>query len=1112
MAVLKYERFIVKMSTEQKVRLITSTQFFKSSSAGSYEFPVFNIKNQPYDECDHSTHITHFPCDLALASAWNPALTDEVYAAAGEEAHAVNSFAYYDCTNGLQEENLTSEHFVLGKFLARKVAGLRRGNAFVNFRAEDCEDENERALRRSITGEVLTNASPSSVIFSDVEEAETVVKRFSYGDLVFGVASTVEEALDFLYSGASFLFLSEDITDALANKLTSLTSAYKQAHSKYVSDKMSESSFARLVRNFKIFNGEILDKACDDVINIVLSMQEAKDNPQADYKSLRKGEAAVFDEINHNELAVSAARQSAVLLKNEGGVLPLQRSRSLAVLGEYAKDVKYQRAYYKTRATAERLAFDAINDYELNTVGFGLGYAKGERGRSDLLDHAVMLVSKADCALVYLAAERGASQLPPEQLELLNAVCGKRAKIIAVVAADNNIDMSFAAKCDAVLLTYASGQGGTVAALDILTGVVSPSGKLTKPLDFPNIGGTVGKCPVGYGLSYTRFEYTNLKVNESGVSFTVKNVGPCDGFAVPQLFVKKKNTSTIFADKQLKGFTKAFVKQGDAVRVKIPFDDNTFSIYDAQKGYHIEGGLYTVTIGDTAEEEKLSGILLLKDYEDKHKFDNTVVQSSDDGRVVEFSESNLPASVKSARKRLPFALKLVLAIMLAVYADAVLILFAVGNIVADKDVVFYAVIGVVALVVNALVIIYIAIASTRRKAEKFIHPNVVLTEMLDNVEEFTEIAKVKYKLPVEEAKKQEEEVAEQTEEQAAEQALAATYEVNFDDASSVPAAVAEKVSFGELCRNLRNFALNRGINLEITSARVLVSAIASCKIVFLTSKNAELLPDFVKVLNEYYGNETPVTASDEWKSLSDILWCEGEDEGKFVLSPFSNAVYGAHKAREQERVLLIDNVNVNNLGSYFCNFLEHANHPTEEYVISFNEETSFKLPDNLTYVLVPQNGSVEALPAEILNASMIAEVMLSKAEITPDEQVEPKIVSHEDFRLMLSTAKEIDFVSERIWKKVDALAETITATEKFAIGNKNTIQLESFTSVMIDCGADEAEAVTNMFLVKLAYILKNTRMYRQDGGDKSVYAIIEKLFADEELAKIKRVLIKAAQV
>lgn len=65
---------------------------------------------------------------------------------------------------------------------------------------------------------------------------------------------------------------------------------------------------------------------------------------------------------------------------------------------------------------------------------------------------------------------------------------------------------------------------------------------------------------------------------------------------------------------------------------------------------------------------------------------------------------------------------------------------------------------------------------------------------------------------------------------------------------------------------------------------------------------------------------------------------------------------------------------------------------------------------------------------------------------------------------------------------------------------------------MIDCGADEAEAVTNMFLVKLAYILKNTRMYRQDGGDKSVYAIIEKLFADEELAKIKRVLIKAAQV
>ena len=208
-------------------------------------------------------------------------------------------------------------------------------------------------------------------------------------------------------------------------------------------------------------------------------------------------------------------------------------------------------------------------------------------------------------------------------------------------------------------------------------------------------------------------------------------------------------------------------------------------------------------------------------------------------------------------------------------------------------------------------------------------------------------------------------------------------------------------------------------------------------------------------------------------------------------------------------MLVIDNVNVNNLGGYFFNFLEYANHPTEEFIISFNEDTSFRLPDNLTYLLVLRDG-LDGLPTEILNASMVAELMLTATDAPAEEQVEPKVISHEDFRLMLAESKETSFVSERVWKKVDALAEAISAGEKFAIGNKNTIQMESFTSVMMFCGADEAEAVTNMFLVKLALILKNTRMYRADGGDKAVYALIEKLFPDEELIKIKRALTKPA--
>ncbi|MDE6850192.1 MAG: Get4 family protein, partial [Clostridia bacterium] len=276
MAALKYERFIVKMSTEQKVRLITSTEFYKSSSVGNYEFPVFEIKNLPFDESCKGVHATHFPCDKALACSWNTELVGDVYAAVGEEARAVNSFAYFNCSNDVERENLTPDHYVLSRFLAEKISGLRRGNAYVNFEDTDAEYGDEQDLRRAVRDGVLNNASPTSVVFSDITEAEAAVKRFKYGDLVYGIASTVDEALDFLYSGASFLFLSADVTAALANRLTSLVEAYKQAHTRFVNDKMTESSFARLVRNFRIFDGEILDRACDKVIDIVFSMQSAK--------------------------------------------------------------------------------------------------------------------------------------------------------------------------------------------------------------------------------------------------------------------------------------------------------------------------------------------------------------------------------------------------------------------------------------------------------------------------------------------------------------------------------------------------------------------------------------------------------------------------------------------------------------------------------------------------------------------------------------------------------------------------------------------------------------------------------------------------------------------
>ena len=121
MAGLKYERFIVKMSIEQKLRLITSTEFYRSSSVGGYEFPVFDIQRQPYGEDCKGLHVTHFPDDFALASSFNPELVNDVYNAIGEEARTANSFAYFNCTNDMTAEKFTTDRFILGRSEERRV-------------------------------------------------------------------------------------------------------------------------------------------------------------------------------------------------------------------------------------------------------------------------------------------------------------------------------------------------------------------------------------------------------------------------------------------------------------------------------------------------------------------------------------------------------------------------------------------------------------------------------------------------------------------------------------------------------------------------------------------------------------------------------------------------------------------------------------------------------------------------------------------------------------------------------------------------------------------------------------------------------------------------------
>ena len=1098
---LANERFIIKMSLEQKVRFVTSLTAYESSSVGGYEFPVFKLKGQPYDDCPN-VFATRFPSDKALAASWNSRLVSAVYRAIGNETRRVHSFGYFNSTDDAALEDLSCDDFLTAKFLLAKTLGLTRSHQAVNLEMTQKEAGAAGYKKKLIGDTVLAGAKPTSVLVKHADEIETISKKFKYDNAFFGTASSMEEAVRMLFSGCCLVFLSEDFTPELVNFLTDRTEGYRKAYKSYRGGSMSLEEFDRRVRRFEIFDEEIINAACDRLITILFEMKEGGENIPPMH-GLDAKRPAKFDEISHDELALRAARESVVLLKNDG-ILPLTHRTSLAVAGEYAGNFSYQKELFGYNTTVRMLPFEAINNYdELTTTGYVAGYAKGEPGRADLVDSAVQLCSKSDCTLVYLCAGKGETSLPPEQIELIDALSLRGVPMIAVVACDEQIDLSFADKFKAVLLSYNGGQEGTAAVLDILSGIISPSGKLARP-----ILGQSGEVmyPFGWGLSYTKFEYRALKGNAGGVSLTVANTGNADGFACVQLYVRKLAGDS-FAEKTLRGFEKVFVAQGDAKNVVIPFDENTFKSYSEEKQcYIIEGGEYEITVAEYLGGDKVTGTVKLGGHVYKDVFENEIVESSE--KEVVFTGDKEREDAAKARRKLSFGVKLFLALMLALYFDGVLAVFAFTPIIADKDVVLYSVLGGLAFVINLVLLIYVIRLANLRKKQRLLSANEVLTDMVGRVQPFKEIAKVTYLDPVEEKEDTDkaedgtnaENGAPQTE---PEEAAERRFDVDFDE-SEEEITFTEHISLAEICSNFREFALSYGVNIEITSVRALVSAMAASKLVILKAANSEVMPDFLEALSAYFGSPAPTETWPDWNNRNDLMWTlEGD---RYVVSPFANAVHGAEKNPAKLCAAILTAVSFDNLTSYFGDFVAYANHPSEEHELTISEELTFKLPANMTYFLVPEDGAAANLQRELVNASMCVDLVLSRAD--RGAEVEVKNVARAEFLDLIKTSREEAFLPEKIWKKLDEFVETISATDKFAIGNKNTLQIERLTSVIMDCGGDEGEAFSAMFLCKLVPLLKTTRIYKQADGDRMLSGIIEKLFPDEDLSKIQRALTK----
>ena len=374
-----------------------------------------------------------------------------------------------------------------------------------------------------------------------------------------------------------------------------------------------------------------------------------------------------YDYEKSHRLARRIAGEGAVLLKNEGNILPLAKGQKIALLGALAQDSRYQGAGSSLIVPKHLVHLPEVLDEQGQPYEFAAGYTLKEDGyEPKLIAEAVEVAKRNDKVVLFLGLtnnyeseglDRSDLSIPKGHTELLKAVVKANPNVVVVLVGGAPIEMDWEKDVKGILNVYLAGEAAGEAYYDLLFGDVNPSGKLaeTYPLKLEDFIGnqyfrqgprtvehreglfvgyryydTAGKevrYPFGYGLSYTTFAYSDLKLSKSetnadeglDVSFVVTNTGDRFGKEVAQLYVRDLESTPFRPDKELKGFEKVALEAGESKTVTLHLDRRSFAYYNVeQKDWIVESGEFEILIGASSRDIKLQDKVTVKGDEVKH--------------------------------------------------------------------------------------------------------------------------------------------------------------------------------------------------------------------------------------------------------------------------------------------------------------------------------------------------------------------------------------------------------------------------------------------------------------------------------------------------------------
>ena len=682
------ELLLKKLTLEEKCALLSGAETFKTRGMPEHGIPQIWLSDGPHGlrkqagESDHlglnpSVPATCFPTASAVANSWDAALGEEIGAALGEEAAAQEVSVLLGPGLNMKRNPLCGrsfEYFSEDPYLAGKLAaGYIRGIQSKGVAA--CPKHfavNSQETRRMASDSIVDERTLREIYLTGfeiaVKEGHPRSIMSSY-NLVNGTYANENKHLLMEILRGEWGFDGAVITDWGGSNDHALGVKNGSTLEMPVPGGDSVRELLAAVESGKISESDI-DARLSELLPLVFDTKAALDAAPRE-----------FDAAAHHALARRAAEESLVLLKNEGSLLPLAMGTKVAVIGDFAKNPRYQGAGSSmVNSTQVDVLLDKLIDSELNVIGYQQGFDRHGKPDAALQKSACELATQADTVILCMGLDeiaesegldRSNLRLAQNQMDLLQAVAAVNPKIVVVLYSGSVVETPWLDNCQALLYAALGGQAGAGAVADALTGKVNPCGKLaeTWPLTYADIpsaadfatrrktveyreGLYIGyryfttaekavRFPFGYGMSYTTFAYSDMAADEQGVSLTVTNTGSVAGTEIVQLYVAKKNSELFRPVRELKGFARVTLAPGEKQRITITLDDKAFRFWNVKANrWEIEGGEYELLVGASVEDIRLCEKITVHGTATVHPYEDVDLDCYYKGDVLSVSDAD----------------------------------------------------------------------------------------------------------------------------------------------------------------------------------------------------------------------------------------------------------------------------------------------------------------------------------------------------------------------------------------------------------------------------------------------------------------------------------------